>query len=166
MSYMYAMTTTSYTLKEIANLLSLSGETEEVDRLARQIRHWTSLDLLVPIGKKHTGTGVSRRYDVSELRKAAILAELAHYRVPVTVLDDCFGTMIEEYTARQEWQDAITGRRPVFLVLAFNDDMIQTQLFAEPASHPMLSTSTGEKAVEWVSAITINLTRLFKRLER
>lgn len=160
------MTQPIYTLKEIATLLSPSDDAETVEKLARQIRHWTNLDLLCPIGKKHTGTGISRRYDLDELRKAAILVELAHYRVPVTVLDDGFVDMIENYQRRAEWNAAVTGEKLVYLIFAFNDDEIEFQLFAEPNPHPMLASSSDSRSVEWISAITINLTRLFKKLNR
>lgn len=49
--------------------------------------HWANADLLTPIGEKHTGTRVSRKYDLDEVRKAAILRELSRFGLTVTVLD-------------------------------------------------------------------------------
>lgn len=168
MSYVYDMSAASYTLKDIALLLSPAGDAETVEKLARQIRHWTSLDLLQPLGKKHTGTGVSRRYDHYELLKAAILSELSRYRVPVTVLDDSFVTMIDEYATSSDWAAAIKGDVPVFLMFGFCDSAVRTQLFTEASKHPMLAprSPNAPPGGEIISAITINLSALFKRLKR
>lgn len=168
MSYAYGMNQPTYTLKEVAVLLSAEGDLESVEKLSRQIRHWTSLDLLSPIGKKHTGTGVSRRYDLHEVHKAAILTELSRYRVPITVLDDGLVTFIEEYATSRDWAEAIKGDRPVYLMFGFSDDAVVMQLFTESSKHPMLATKSPDafQGSAIVSAITINLSALFKRLNR
>src|SRR4051794_37184763 len=77
MSYNQLMALDTYTLKEVAAVLCASGDPAEVERIARQVRHWTVADLLHPTGKKHTGTGRSRRYTADEIRKASILLELS-----------------------------------------------------------------------------------------
>src|ERR671931_556707 len=68
----------AYTLKQLVSLLPGSDDPAEAERIARQLRHWTAMDLLTPTGEKHTGTGVSRRYSEHEARKAAILLQMAY----------------------------------------------------------------------------------------
>lgn len=168
MFYMYVMSTTSYTLKDIALLLSPAGDTETVEKLARQVRHWTNLDLLHPLGKKHTGTGVSRRYDHHQVLKALILSELSRYRVPVTVLDDAFANLMDEFASSSDWSEAIKGERPVYLMFGFSDEAVVMQVFTEASQHPLLAPKSPDAhlGADIVSAITINLSALFKRLRR
>jgi hypothetical protein len=162
------MNAPSYTLKDIALLLSPAGDAETVEKLARQVRHWTNLDLLQPLGKKHTGTGISRRYDHHQVLKALILSELSRYRVPVTVLDEAFATMMDHFATTPDWSEATTGERPVFLMFGFSDDFVTMQLFTEATRHPLLAPKSPGAfgSSEIVSAITINLSALFKRLRR
>ena len=49
----------------------------------RQIKHWTSNDLLRPVGDKHTGMGRSRQYPKEEIIVAAYLHELSKYGVTI-----------------------------------------------------------------------------------
>ncbi len=133
------MTDRTYTLKEVAAALSRSGAPGDVDRIARQVRHWTQCDLLQPVGKKYTGTGVSRRYTADEVRKAAILAELSHFRVPVTILDAPFAHSDEVFLG-EEWEIAIAGKRPVYLEMAWTED----------------GTSRWRMAVDWPRLLFIN----------
>ena len=76
----YSVQPRTYTLKEAVSILHRSGGEEEATRITRHIRHWTSLDLLVPVGDKHMGTGRSREYPVEEIYRAAVLLELAKWR--------------------------------------------------------------------------------------
>ncbi len=103
------MSETTYTLKQMVSILAPAGDLDVAPRLARQLRHWTALDILAPIGGKRTGTGVSRRYSMDEVRKAAILVELSNYRVPSPVLEDTFAEASEAGRVRGNWRDAVEG---------------------------------------------------------
>ncbi|WP_374631659.1 hypothetical protein [Ferrovibrio sp.] len=155
----------TYTLKELATLLSPQKDAEAVSRLARQLRHWTNEDLLQTVGAKHTGTGVSRRYAPEQVRLAAILMELNRYHVPITVLSECFETLTSEYSKRDEWKQAVQGKGAIYLMFAYSDEFISAQLFSGQSRHPMLEPKGQISGKPMVSAITINLSRLFAQLE-
>lgn len=88
------------------------------------------MDLLVPHGKKHTGTGKSREYSIPEIRKAAILMELSRWKVPMPVFSDTFRTMVDEYENLVEWESAINAIDNVFLSLAWTEDDVNWQIAA------------------------------------
>jgi len=110
----------TYTLKEAVYALNRSGSSEEAARLTRHIRHWTTMDLLKPEGKKHTGTGRSREYSADTIYRAAVLVELARYRVPITVLADAFSRFTDGNEV--EWEEAIIDRGPVYLAVTWSED--------------------------------------------
>ena len=162
------MPDTSYTLKQLVSIIAPPGDRETARRIARQVRHWTALDLLSPLSDKHTGTGVSRRYSADEVRKAAILVEFARYRIPAPVLEDTFPTAAEDWPARKAWRDAIAGTRPIFLHMAYNGDVTIYQFTDADAVTRALTPKNGAKidpVFDVVSAIVINVTRLFARLK-
>lgn len=168
MSYAKLMKGETYTLKQVAELLSPDGDEEARSRIARQVRHWTTLDLLTPVGRKHTGTGVSRRYAADEVRKAAILLELNQYHLPVTALSEADWS--ENFPLSAEWQVAIKGKRPVFLQLALSHDLLSLQIYEDQPRHniliprPDVKRNADRDKMLPVSAIVINLSRLFARL--
>jgi hypothetical protein len=156
----------TYTLADVARIVCPSGAKVEIDRANRQIKHWTTLDLLVPTGVKHTGTGVSRKYSAHEVRKAAILLELNHYHLPVTAIGD-FDTAMANYMDSPDWQAAVRGEHPVLLYLFFSEDMTGWQLRREgrkDPAHVLIPHIERDPAFDTVSAIVINITRLFERL--
>lgn len=161
-----------YTLKEMAKILSSSFEGGDAEKCARKIRHWTLMDLLTPHGSKHTGTGVSRKYSLEEIRKAAILIELSRWKVPMTLLDDIFDTMIDEYADFDEWAIAIEAQANVFLSMSWTEDFVTWHIgihepclgtVAEPDDPNELDDSGLFPRP--ASAIVINLTRIFQRLK-
>jgi hypothetical protein len=157
----------TYTLNQLVSRLSVGGGKEEAARLARQLRHWTSSDLISPLGEKHTGTGVSRRYTADEVRKAAILVELSRYRIPAPVLEESFSEAAENWVKERGWRDAISGARPILLFMSQSEDLIAYQLVARGAIATMLDPVHDPKRdpmFEIFSAVVINLTRLFARL--
>jgi hypothetical protein len=89
-SYVYhAMPTdaTTCTVGGMAARIARTGRPDEIATIIRQLRNWTGLGLLTPIGEKHEGTGRHRLYDHAELMKAALLEVLArNFRVDVTGL--------------------------------------------------------------------------------
>jgi len=116
------MAESQYTLKQVVAAIAPHAEPAEREKTARQVRHWTLLGLLVPLGAKHTGTGTSRRYGPLEIVKAAILRELSRYGVGVTHLGEDFSGWITDLARREEWAIAEAGERPVFLVMYWSED--------------------------------------------
>lgn len=111
----------AYSVRELVDKLAPEEDEEEKLRLLRQVRHWTNADLLTPIGEKHTGTGVSRKYGPDEVRKAAILRELSRFGLTVTMLDG-MGEALDFYAKRSEWRDAISGKDAIFLEMLWAPD--------------------------------------------
>jgi hypothetical protein len=75
----------TYTVGEMAARISRTRAADEVAAITRQLRNWTVLGLLTPIGGRHEGTGRHRLY--LELMKAALLEAMArNFRVDVTGL--------------------------------------------------------------------------------
>ena len=152
----------TYTLKEAVTILHRSGGEEEATRITRHIRHWTTLDLLVPVGDKHTGTGRSREYPVEEIYRAAVLLELAKWRVPVTVLADTFRAFTVNF--EQEWLLAVDGSAAVYVTMTWSEGLTawviaidEPELFM--LDDPMESGNGGP-----ASAIVINLTQVLHGL--
>ena len=152
----------TYTLKEAVTILHRSGGEDEATRITRHIRHWTTLDLLVPVGDKHTGTGRSREYPVEEIYRAAVLLELAKWRVPVTVLADTFRAFTVNF--EQEWLLAIDGSAAVYVTMTWREGLTawvvaidEPELFM--LDDPMESGNGGP-----ASAIVINLTQVLHGL--
>jgi hypothetical protein len=162
------MTETVYTLKQIVAILAPAGDAEAAPRLARQLRHWTARDILVPMDGKRTGTGVSRRYGLDEVRKAAILVELSNFRVPSPVLEMSFADAAERWPGSKAWLDAIEGRKAVYLFISYNDDIVTYQI--DPNRSWMLNLETEPRhtkrnpTLDQASAIVVNLTKVFARL--
>jgi len=164
----------TYTLKQVVSILSSRADTDPpAHRIARSIRHWTALDLLVPIAGKETGTGVSRRYTADEVRKAAILVELSRYRIPAPVLEETFPGVSEDWPERPAWRDAIAGRNPIFLFMTYSEALTAYQLIPADAVVTMLQPASDRPPepqpdhmpkIEIYSAIVINVTRLFASL--
>ncbi len=148
----------SYTLKEAVTILHRSGGEGEATRITRHIRHWTSLDLLIPEGDKHTGTGRSREYRVEEIYRAAVLLELAKWRVPTTVLADTFRQFMADL--EKEWLLAVQGTAAVYVTMTWSDGLTVWNIaVGEPElfmlDDPVPKSGLGGPA----SAIVINLTR-------
>ena len=153
----------TYTLKEAVTILHRFGGAEEATRITRHIRHWTSLDLLVPVGDKHTGTGRAREYPVEEIYRAAALLELAKWRVPVTVLAGTFRRFTSDFD--KEWLLAAHGTKAVYVTMTWSEGLTvwniaigKPELFM--LDDPALKIGLGGPA----SAIVINLTSVLRGL--
>lgn len=166
------MTEETFTLKHLARAVLPTDTDKERDQFMRQVRHWTACDLLHPVDGKSTGTGVSRRYTASEVRRTAILAELHRYRVPITVVEG-FAEAMDNYEFgrgfEKTWKSAVAGDRPVYLQFAWNENFIRWGLNADEPSSLMLAPK-GEardpnSPFHISSAIVINLTSVFARIE-
>ncbi|NCC04126.1 MAG: hypothetical protein EOM37_08815 [Proteobacteria bacterium] len=77
------MTNVTYSHGELVPRLSASQRDADMKFVSRQIKHWTSNDLLRPVGDKHTGMGRSRQYPEQEIIVAAYLHELSKYGVTI-----------------------------------------------------------------------------------
>jgi hypothetical protein len=79
-----------------------------LDFLDRQIKHWTSNDLLRTVGSKHTGTGRSRSYSEEEIFSAAYLHELSKYGVTIGNLKR-FRKNYDGWMKDSEYKDKLLG---------------------------------------------------------
>jgi hypothetical protein len=160
----------TYTLREAVRALVRSSTEDETARVTRHIRHWTSLDLLIPEGDKHSGTGRSREYRVEEIYRAAILLELAKWRVPMTVLAETFRSFTRDFEA--QWQLALHGTEAVYLTMTWSEGLTVWNLAAgEPKLHMLNDPSfklqdpnSKPDLSSPASAIVINLTALLRGL--
>ena len=153
----------TYTPKEIVTILNRRGMPDEHDRLLRHIRHWTSMDLLVTVGEKHVGTGRAREYAKEEIYRAAVLVELAKWRVPVTVLADTFRQFTNDF--EKEWSLAVQGTSAVYMTMTWSDGLTVWNISEGQPALYMLESSTPEKDFrEPGSAIVINLSRVLRGL--
>ena len=176
MSIVCVMVGQTYTLREVAALVSKSSDPNVIERLARQIRHWTAEDLIETIGEKHGGTGVHRRYDAKGVRRAAIIEELVRYGITIAALDT-FGEYLEINEGKEDWESAIVGEKIVFLSYAKSTEegglsimQVGTRNFYDPLS--LLEAVKNEDygagvldVQEFASILVINLTKIFSRLD-
>ena len=147
----------TYTLKEAVTILHRSGGAEEATRITRHIRHWTSLDLLVPVGDKHTGTGRAREYPVEEIYRAAALLELAKWRVPVTVLADTFRQFTADF--EKEWLLAVKGSKAIYVTMTWSKGLTVWNIAVGKPELFMLNDPAPKSGLGGpASAIVINLT--------
>ena len=153
----------TYTLKEAVTILHRSGGAEEASRITRHIRHWTSLNLLVPVGDKHTGTGRSREYPVEEIYRAAVLLELANWRVPVTVLADTYRQFTVDF--EKQWLLAVQGTAAVFVTMTWSDGLTVWNIAVGEPELFMLDDPSPKSGLGGpASAIVINLTQALRGL--
>jgi len=100
----------TYTLREISCRLSKKLREDELRFIDRQIKHWTSNDLLRPVGDKHTGTGRSRSYKMNEVIAAAYLHEFSKYGVTIGHLKEfrrCFDFWMKDVAL----SDCLLGKK-------------------------------------------------------
>ena len=169
------MTDDSYTLKQVARIVARTDDEDHLAKVARQIRHWTSLDIIPTIGKKHSGTGVHRRYSANAVRRAALTSELARYGLDVSDMDP-LGEYFDGMEGGADWQTAIDGTAIVYLwysLAGVPDGMIIGQYGSQDRINPLQLTNArrneeygaGLIPVEgYASALVINVTKVFQRL--
>jgi hypothetical protein len=88
----------------------------------RQLRHWTTLGLLVPIEGTFTGIGNHRRYGAEAARRAAILTRFAAIGLDVGALNGMVGGLdcqIAGGEAGDLWRAAVEGTRDVYFGVRF-----------------------------------------------
>lgn len=75
------------TVKDIAGAIAFDKSEDGINKMIRQVRHWTQSDLLRPFSAKSTGKGIPRVYaDRPTIEISAILLELARYGATVDIL--------------------------------------------------------------------------------
>ena len=160
----------TYTVKQIAQKLTVKRPDLSLPKLMRQIRHWTALDYLTTIGSKHTGTGVSRLYGPNEVPKALILVELYSRGISLSEFEE-FGDFLDfniKHYAKA-WEDALAGKKPIFLMLYFGLDgecacNFETGKLDLKAIYKQDDTLGTMPELELTTAVVVNMTRLFSTL--
>jgi hypothetical protein len=151
-----------FSVKQVAAKISYTGESEEIDRICRKIRHWTESEILSPFGPIKTGTGVSRVYDEHGVRMAAILLELSRHGVTTDMLVT-FEEWVEGIATMPEWEAAENGE---------DDLVIQFSWSANPDGFVSYRPLVGRfDKLMWEgmgepisSAIVVNLRSVFERI--
>lgn len=156
-----------YTVKDIAAIISLDGSPDDIRKCMRQIRHWTNNDVLIPIGGKDTGTGVSRVYDEDAIYKAAFAAELVRYGTTVDMLGyELFDEWMSAVMTSTQWKDAKEKSKDFYLQFVFDPGEGGSVIF-KPLYEPDLAIAvkvTERTGAESASAIIINVALICKRL--
>lgn len=119
----------TYTLKEIASILSHIQAGSDATKIGRQVRHWTVNGLLNP-AERHTGRGRDRAYLFQEIRKAAIYLELSRYGMTVGLLKSVGDWL--DFLEREKsplWEFAKAKRYRIFMELTW-DEMGQTSIMS------------------------------------
>lgn len=178
--YIGFMKSETYKVREIAKMISGEGDQEVIERLVRRIRYWTGEGILNPVGGKDTGSGNYREYDADEVRKVAIVCELARYGISITNFDPD-GEYLDSFKGSSQWNDAVEGRRDVFLVHAEEfgcDAGNASQIVCEGkdvdlvgvvrtkvTKNSALKVSLPMNEDDFPSCLVINLTKLFSKLD-
>jgi DNA-binding transcriptional MerR regulator len=103
------MESTIYTLKEVSRRISASLRDKDLRFVDRQIKHWTSNDLLKTAGEKHTGTGRSRLYTKEEIIVAAYLHRLTSHGVTIGNLKR-FRKNYDSWMKSPQYRDTLLGK--------------------------------------------------------
>lgn len=162
----------AYSVRELVDLVAADDDEAGKLRLLRQVRHWTNEDLLTPIGQKHTGTGNARKYGADEVRKAAILRELASFGIPVATYEG-MGESLDFHARRAEWKDAITGKDSIFLEMLWAPSGMHVwNIVRHNALLSMMDPNWKPRKVKGITpdmsftrAIVLSLNRIFERLK-
>lgn len=160
-----------YSVKEMAEILAGSKDSEDFSRVYRQIRYWTEKEALTPAGDTSPGTGVSLEYDEDRVYHAAILQELARIGVNQVALTHLALKLAGVYETRV-WSYAKSGKAQVYLTGLFgpsgNLDWVVSPNAPRTAE---IDDNPGNDKLKkpgnpflYTSAVVINLTSLFRRV--
>lgn len=161
------MTDRLYTAKQVARLIAYTGSDSEITQVIRKIRHWSANDVLVPLGGKNTGTGVSRVYDDLQVRIAAIVYELTRYGVTVEMLDTFNEYIADGICFMDEWKEAVNDEADFILALTWGGDgAIESTYRIVREGEPLtVATAYHDKiGSTFPSAILVNLRTIFRRI--
>jgi hypothetical protein len=119
----------------------LASRPDEVDLVARRIRHWTNEKLIETVGDRHSGKGRHRQYSLAGIVTAALLWELSKYNLPVGVLekilpaiewiDDHYfeemelaladsGDEADVMSGLKNWTNAMEGKVPWWITVSYD----------------------------------------------
>lgn len=156
------MSDPKFTIKDIAERLAQSDDPAEIAYYLGRVKNWTNLGLLQLSGGTHIGTGRAREYPQKALYAAALVSELSNYGMSVGAMKDAltiFKTarvFARKETGRDPWQDAVEGRRPVYVLF-----------------HKLAKTDSGWCELDikrlklpdgWASSILLDLSQIFWRI--
>lgn len=172
------MSQQTYTVREMAALISPSQDRKAVEQLTRQLRYWTTEEIITPEGgNRHTGSGKHRQYDIHQVRKAAITAELVRHGISLVRLGP-FGEYLDFMQEDPNWQEAIKGKLDVFITHAeeLADDPanlgdIGPKSKLDPLEPIIRRDIIGKDTLgamdymNYPTIIVINITKLFIRLD-
>jgi hypothetical protein len=161
---------TLLTLKDIAECISFDKSEHGITRTARQVRHWTQSDLLRPMTRKNTGTGIPRVYEIEPtLHIAALLLELSRYGATVDILKPVADALYDDFEeAGGNILLGETDEANVFLQVAWKEDP-KTGKFVDArinifSDFEMLGDEAGDIDKAPSSSIVVNLNTVFSRI--
>ena len=154
-----------YTVKDVAAIIAHDPDPASVNKIIRQVRHWTNNDLLFTLGGKDTGTGVSRVYDADGVRLAAILLDLTRYGITVDMLEG-IDEWISDRAESDEWAAAVEGREDYFLQFAWEPGEDKGGTWFPGLDGGLLCRKEFLKKSGFniASVIVVNVTAIFQRL--
>ncbi len=147
----------SYRVKELAQRVAPTQEEGDVNRLIRQLRHWTLSGLLELETDIHVGPGRHRRYTETALQTAAVLVALTPYNLPIGTLAnviDCLD-ILRKFPSRH-LQEAVTDEHQVYFL--FPPDVKSARLCRQDELADGLEPGP--------TAIMLNLTAIFSRIRK
>ncbi len=155
------------TVSEIAERVAPAGDKAAVERITRQLRHWTLNHVLEPIGGLHTGPGRHRRYSSESVYIAALIAELANMGFPIRLLWAVASTVKFGFKRGPDspglWRQAIEGKEQI--LLHFSPRFREEEKLETPMELRLIDAKEGaDLAGEYDSCVIVNLTRLFAPL--
>lgn len=164
---MFRMKNTTYTVREVAAIISGSNDPKVIDRVVRQVRYWTNDGFLNPVGGKHTGSGRHREYNAHEVKKAAVIAELVRHGVSVSKL-----CPFEEYLDGLITDFIFDDKENYYLVHAeeFGETGGNMSVVGSDDRSPLRIVDRWDEAsmidfMNYPTCIIINLAKLFSKLD-
>ena len=108
------------TVSELAERVAPAGDKAAIERITRQLRHWTLNQVLEPVGGLHTGPGRHRRYRADSVYMAALIVELSDMGFAIGFLSAVVKGVKFRFTASRRdglrlWRRAIEGKGQVLL---------------------------------------------------
>jgi hypothetical protein len=155
--------------KAIVWLSSPLGDARELQRIMRQLRHWTQSDVLRPIGGLYIGTGRSREYAIETVLVAAILSELSNLGMTIGTLKSAADVLYDHVFSGDArypdyWQKELGGKH-LFLRLTFDRHLgYADPLVAVSGVLPQSWFALNEKPVGF-SSVVIDLRLIFESLK-
>ncbi len=157
------------TVSELAERVAPAGDKAAVERITRQLRHWTLNNVLEPVGGLHTGPGRHRRYSSDSVYMAALIVELSDMGFPIGLLWAVVsGVKVDFTNPRRDgprlWRRAIEGKGQV--LLHFSPQFRDSEHLDTPMKLRLVDPKGGFdfSKHEHDSHVIVNLTQLFAPL--